>query len=111
MPADDRGVDRAWHAMIGQFTGGIAPAAVTEAFFDWAMHLALSPDKQRELAAQAVVWAWQNLAHAWACVLGGSSDACRCALPQDDRAGRCRPWGAATASSPRSTLRRGATFS
>ncbi len=42
-------LDPAWHATIGQFTGGLSPAALATAYVDWAMHLIGSPDKQADL--------------------------------------------------------------
>ena len=37
-----------------RFTGGLSPAALAEAYADWAVHLAISPGKQVELAAKAM---------------------------------------------------------
>ncbi len=41
--------DREFRAQVAQMTSGLAPTAFTTAWADWAMHLALSPAKQREL--------------------------------------------------------------
>ena len=35
--------DREFRAQIGQMTGGLAPAAFSNAWADWATHLACSP--------------------------------------------------------------------
>ncbi|MHA6323646.1 PHA/PHB synthase family protein [Roseivivax sp. CAU 1753] len=48
------GLDTQWHAAIGQMTGGISPAGLATAFFDWSLHLLGSPDKQIELAGKAL---------------------------------------------------------
>ncbi|WP_368744588.1 PHA/PHB synthase family protein [Desertibaculum subflavum] len=45
--------DRPLHALIGQATAGISPAALTQAYTDWAQHLLFSPDKQGELVEKA----------------------------------------------------------
>ena len=47
-------LDHAVHASLARFTGGLSPAALAEAYADWAVHLAISPGKQVELAAKAV---------------------------------------------------------
>ncbi len=49
-----RGLDAYWHATLGQFTGGLSPAALTTAYVDWWMHMAGSPEKRFQLARQAV---------------------------------------------------------
>jgi poly[(R)-3-hydroxyalkanoate] polymerase subunit PhaC len=47
-------VDRAFHAGLARFTGGLSPAAVGLAFADWQLHLLGSPGKRAALAGQAV---------------------------------------------------------
>ena len=47
-------IDRASHAMIARFTGGMSPAAMAMAQFDWAMHLAASPGKLGALVDSAM---------------------------------------------------------
>ncbi len=46
--------DRDFRAHLSQMTAGLAPAAFTTAWADWATHLALSPARQRELQKQAL---------------------------------------------------------
>ena len=41
------------HAGLARLTGGLSPAALSDAYMDWAVHLAISPGKQVELAARA----------------------------------------------------------
>ena len=48
--------DRELHAAAASFTGGLSPAAISIAFADWLVHLAISPGKQAQLAAEAF---WQ----------------------------------------------------
>lgn len=78
-------LDRGMHAAISAATAGLSPAAVAGAFFDWRVHLALSPGKQADLAGQAVAGAVDNLAFAAQSVFGAPCDPCDRALPHDDR--------------------------
>ncbi len=55
-----RDVDRAFRSTLARLTGGLAPSALAGAFFDWAVHLAASPGKQLELAAQLMTAAAEN---------------------------------------------------
>lgn len=60
-----RALDRAQAAMAGRLTGGLSPAALALAGFDWWMHLARSPGKQIELAQKAArksARLWNHLA-------------------------------------------------
>ena len=41
--------DREFRAQVAEMTAGLAPTAFATAWADWAMHLALSPARQREL--------------------------------------------------------------
>jgi polyhydroxyalkanoate synthase len=47
--------DRALHAMLARLTGGISPAALLLAYTDWLSHLAVSPQRQIEIAQEALV--------------------------------------------------------
>ena len=46
-------LDRAMRAALARLTGGISPHSVSEAWSDWAMHLARSPGRQLELSERA----------------------------------------------------------
>jgi poly[(R)-3-hydroxyalkanoate] polymerase subunit PhaC len=48
-----RSLDRPLHAAVARLTGGISPAALTQAYTDWFQHLLFSPDKQIELVRKA----------------------------------------------------------
>ena len=48
-----RSLDRPLHAATARLTGGISPAALTQAYTDWLQHLLFSPDKQIELVGKA----------------------------------------------------------
>ena len=82
-------LDRAVRAGTAKLTGGLAPTALADAYFDWAVHLAASPGKRLELAGRAMIAAAENGQFAVRCahglVDGATADPCRCALPQDKR--------------------------
>jgi polyhydroxyalkanoate synthase subunit PhaC len=78
-------MDRAVRAGIARLSAGLAPSALAGAYFDWAVHLAASPGKRLELAAQAAAAAVNNAAFASRCGLGLAHDPCDCALPHDNR--------------------------
>lgn len=48
------GLDARWHAAIGELTGGLSPAALSTAWFDWWTHLLGSPETLAELARIAI---------------------------------------------------------
>jgi poly[(R)-3-hydroxyalkanoate] polymerase subunit PhaC len=62
--------DREFRAQIAQMTAGLAPTAFTAAWSDWAMHLALSPAKRRELQRDALVRANDTWAFALRALTG-----------------------------------------
>ncbi len=66
-------------------TGGLSPAALAQAFFDWYAHLALSPGKQLELDWQAFDGAADNWVYAVRSSFGLHADPSERGLPQDDR--------------------------
>jgi polyhydroxyalkanoate synthase len=78
-------VDRTIHATIAQATNGLSPAALAGAFFDWSMHLALSPGKQFAIASQAIEEATRNVSFAVQSVSNAKLDPCERALPHDNR--------------------------
>jgi polyhydroxyalkanoate synthase len=79
------GFDQPFHAWIARLTGGISPVAVSQAWADWAQHLALSPDKQVDLVNKAAR-KWSRLLVY--CMRAGTDPACPACiepLPQDKR--------------------------
>jgi polyhydroxyalkanoate synthase len=42
--------DRALHALLARFTGGISPLALSLAWLDWGAHLAAAPQRQLEIS-------------------------------------------------------------
>src|SRR5260221_10263081 len=47
-------IDRQVHSSVARLTQGISPAALADAFLDWATHLAFSPGKQAQLTGNAL---------------------------------------------------------
>ena len=81
----DNALDQFLHSSLARLTGGLSPAAIAEAYFVWATHLAFSPGKQQELLRKAVE-KWQRLINQ-AQKQGFSDLAAPCItpLPQDRR--------------------------
>jgi polyhydroxyalkanoate synthase len=78
--------DRSLHATIARFTFGLSPAALTEAYFDWATHLAVSPGKRLQLVDKATRKTARFANYAFRCALeGGKTSCCIEPLPQDRR--------------------------
>ena len=77
--------DRLLHAMMGQFTQGLSPAALTLAWCDWALHLAQSPGKWQQLAGKAWNKDMRWLGYALRSALGVPAEPCIAPLPQDRR--------------------------
>src|SRR3954470_8970904 len=50
VPAEPYPLDRAFHAMLARFTGGISPMALSLAWLDWSSHLAAAPQRQMEIS-------------------------------------------------------------
>lgn len=52
--ASNLSLDRPLHAAVARFTGGVSPAALSQAYIDWLQHFLFSPDKQIDLLEKAV---------------------------------------------------------
>ncbi len=78
--------DRSLHAALARFTGGLSPAALAQAYLDWATHLAAAPGKRLQLVDKAIRKAvrFTNFACRYACA-GGNTECCIKPLPQDRR--------------------------
>src|SRR5271167_4575646 len=78
--------DRSLHAAMARFTVGISPAALAEAYLDWATHLAYAPGKRAQLIGKAIRKAarFANYASHYA-IEGGQTECCIEPLPQDRR--------------------------
>ncbi|RZA26404.1 MAG: poly-beta-hydroxybutyrate polymerase, partial [Lysobacteraceae bacterium] len=87
--------DLVLNAWLGRLTAHVSPAALALAWQDWASHLALSPDKQMELAllAQSSVGRW--LEYGTAAAIGHGAEPLQ-PLAQDkrfsDQAWHAWPW-------------------
>ena len=79
-------IDRSLHAAAARFTLGASPAALAEAYFDWATHLAFSPGKRVQLVDKAARKAARLATYAYRCAADGEKAApCIEPLPQDRR--------------------------
>jgi polyhydroxyalkanoate synthase len=78
--------DRALHASLARKTGGLSPAALAKAYWDWAAHLALAPGKQMRIADEAVRKGLRLSNYAVRCAWSLDQTAsCIKPLPQDKR--------------------------
>jgi polyhydroxyalkanoate synthase subunit PhaC len=78
--------DRSLHAAIARITGGLSPAALTQAYLDWATHLANAPGKRLQLIDKAVRKAIRFGNYVSRCMNApGSTECCIEPLPQDRR--------------------------
>lgn len=75
------------NAWLGRFTGGISPAALANAYFDWLSHLQLAPSKQEKLIEKGWqnFWRWLVYASSAACHDDPDMQPCIHCLPQDKR--------------------------
>jgi polyhydroxyalkanoate synthase len=80
-------VDRSTHASVARFTAGLSPAALAEAYLDWATHLTFAPGKRLQLADKAARKSMRFASYAMRCLLKGSAAQQPCIepLPQDRR--------------------------
>ena len=78
--------DHAAQVWLSRFTHGLSPAALMNAWFDWATHMVAAPGKQLEIAEKAGEKFGRYMRYAMACT--GSTNAvapCIDPLPQDNR--------------------------
>src|SRR5665647_1893313 len=69
--ADADSIDRSLHAAAARFTMGLSPAALAEAYSDWAFHLAFSPGKRLQLATKAARKSARFANYVWQCAVDG----------------------------------------
>ena len=87
--------DRSLHAAIARFSLGLSPAALTQAYLDWATHLSYAPGKRLQLADKALRKVLRFGNYASRCAMDqGQSERCIEPLPQDRRflADEWRAW-------------------
>ena len=79
-------VDRSLNAAAARFTAGLSPATLSEAYLDWATHLAFAPGKRLQLVDKAARKGLRFANYARRAALqGGRADCCIDPLPQDRR--------------------------
>ncbi|MFZ2652523.1 MAG: alpha/beta fold hydrolase [Burkholderiaceae bacterium] len=78
-------MDHTTRAALAQFTGGVSPVSIAAACADWAMHLALAPGKQVQLAEKALKKALRWGLFAYAASRPVACKPCIEPLPQDKR--------------------------
>ena len=79
-------IDRSLHAAVARFTVGLSPAALAQAYLDWATHLAFSPGKRWQLVDKATRKTVRFANYASHCAaLGHKAPCCIEPLPQDKR--------------------------
>jgi polyhydroxyalkanoate synthase len=80
-------LDRSLHYSMSRVTSGLSPMALAETYFDWLVHLSLSPGKQLQLWQKGLRKSARLANHLARCTgqLGHSVEPCICPLPQDKR--------------------------
>lgn len=78
-------MNKTTHAAMAKATLGISPAALAQAYFDWATHLATSPGKQLELVEKAASKVRRLADYSSRCMAGECAEPCIEPLPQDSR--------------------------
>lgn len=79
-------LDMGLSAQVARITRGLSPIALAEAWSDWAMHLALSPGKQVQLAVKGAHKAQRLASFMASCALKPHpAEPCIRPLPQDRR--------------------------
>ncbi len=73
--------DRSVHAATARLTGGVSPAAMAQAYMDWAIHLAAAPGKHMLLAQKAARKAQRFAVYAANCAAHGDAPVARCIEP------------------------------
>ena len=80
-------VDRSLHYLLSRVTLGLSPLTLAETYFDWLIHLSLSPGKQLQLWHKGARKGARLAAHLARCLAQGGSgeQPCISPLPQDKR--------------------------
>ena len=69
VPPSVPSLDRLAHAWLGRLTLGVSPASLMSAYFDWFVHMAISPGTQAQLLEKAVREALQFTLHFYGATL------------------------------------------
>jgi polyhydroxyalkanoate synthase subunit PhaC len=84
MPEDP--VDRMVHAALGTLHGGFSPMGLAEAWFDWMIHLSVSPGRMAEIGAETYADMTDLASRAAGMAFTqGHCNPCEQSLPQDKR--------------------------
>ncbi len=79
-------LDQSLNYLTSRFTLGLSPAALTEAYFDWFIHLASAPGKRLQLAEKAVRKSARLARYAASCMMNPEGEPpCIEPLPNDPR--------------------------
>jgi polyhydroxyalkanoate synthase subunit PhaC len=80
-------LDRSLHYLLSRITLGISPMGLSEAYFDWLVHLSLAPVKQLQLWHKGIRKAARLAAHLYRCAAypAAAGPPCISPLPQDRR--------------------------
>lgn len=78
-------IDRMREAFVGQLTGGLSPASLALAGFDWGFHLASAPGKQAELVWKGARKSGRLMAHLLASTVASKVPPAIEPLPGDRR--------------------------
>ena len=80
-------IDRSLHYAMSRLTFGLSPMALAETYFDWLVHLSLSPGKQLQLWQKGARKSTRLASHLIRCAtrLGADTEPCISPLPQDKR--------------------------
>jgi polyhydroxyalkanoate synthase subunit PhaC len=89
-----QGLDRSLHSMMASYTGGLAPAVLAGAFFDWYSHLLFSPGKRIELMRQAAQSESENCALA-PCSVEGTGEGPKLNPVEGDARFKAPQWNSA----------------
>ncbi len=76
--------DREFHARLGKFWS-LSPASIADAYFDWFMHLSISPGKQLSLMESALRKSTSLVDYSLWAVSGIKAECCITPLAQDRR--------------------------
>lgn len=82
-PEAPSSIDRLMNAAMARLTLSISPASLALAYFDWALHFAVSPGKQEALFEKALRKATRFGVHAMRSVAAPETPPCIEPLPQD----------------------------
>ncbi|GBD47807.1 poly-beta-hydroxybutyrate polymerase domain-containing protein [Methylopila sp. Yamaguchi] len=78
-------IDRSLNAGLARLTGGLSPAGLAEAWFDWALHLSGSPGKQIALVDKALRKSLKLVDFMLRSASNPDAELCIQPLPQDRR--------------------------